>query len=165
MKKLPIYDNKDCLWILTEAPSRAIEVRAFLMLRFGQTPIQLTRLQKIPTNWVLTGNQRKAIEKAIEGDLFNIRPDSYTDLFDYATADLTHYTTLPITPMTLRYTYLLNILRQYHRARLIPNLREFGFCPRTARMMTLDILQDEPVQALCEQEPLDLSGYVFKDVK
>ena len=180
MRKVAIFDNEDALRFLENARSITDQVRTFLMLGFGMHPENLRRLNKKNITLaessamlefkrakndrnrseMLKSHQAKVILKIIKRGGLNISNRAYELICAEQGKILTNYVTPPISPLTLRHTYILNLLRRFNFDMDLVSVKA-GCKVSTVIQNYVDLEDWEKIHKERFREPLDLTDFEF----
>lgn len=181
MRKVAIFDNKDAIRFLENARTLTNQIRTFLMLAYGMHPENLRRLKiknfKIaeenamlefkraknarPRSEILTRHQAEAIVKAIKRGKLNISNKGYELICADQGIFLTDYVTPPVSPLTLRHTYILNLLRRFDFDMELVAVKA-GCKVSTVIQNYIDLEDWEKIHTEEYRDALNLTNFMFK---
>lgn len=180
VRKVAIFNNEDCIKLLESAKTITDQVRVYLMLAFGMHPenlrnltggpkgnvrpegiIQFTRAKSYaPMRHLITENQAEVIIKIIRSGKLKVNNRTYEYVCKYMGESLPKYQTKPVSPDTLRHTYILNELRRFNCDLHLVSVKA-GCHIRTVKQNYLDLLDWERIHQKENMIPLDLSQWIF----
>lgn len=177
MRKTALFENKDCITFLDNAKTITDQVRSFLMLNYGMHPENLRRLQKDknitergvleykrakndrPRRELLSKEQAKVIYSVVKRGALKKSNRAYEYMCEEQGIGI-DYSSPPISPMTLRHTYVLNMMRRFDFDLELVSAKA-GCNKSTVIQNYLDLEDWQDIHKKKFQEPLDLSDYEF----
>jgi integrase len=186
-RKMAIFDNEDAKRFLKSARKIDDEIRVFPMLAFGMHPENLRRLKagdeatkgdKItkdilefkrakndyPRRQLLNRDVADVLHKACSRGVFRISNRAYEQICEYmGHIGIPTYQTHPVSPHTLRHTYILNCLREYKGQNDAMDLVSVkAGCNKSTVIQNYVDLQDwERIHNAYDGSPLNLTDWVF----
>jgi integrase len=186
-RKVAIFDNEDVKRFLKSARKIDDEIRVFPLVAFGMHPENLRRLKagdertkgdKITTDILLFNRAKNdeprrqllnkdvalVLHKACERGVFKISNRAYEQICEYmGNKSIPHYQTRPISPLTLRHTYILNMLKEYRgKNDALDYVSKKAGCTRGVVIQNYIDLEDwQKINKVGDAEPLDLTEWKF----
>jgi len=180
--KLAIFDNEDVLEFLNNAKTRTNQVRTFMMVAFGLHPENLRRLKQTditltaemgiiqfkraknqtPRRELIPLHQAKAILDVVKRGKLGADNSRFIQICAEQGKTLKRYGTPPVSPMTLRHTAILNIMKANNFDWFI-SAEKAGCKPETIRKNYVDLDQYQKIKGGDYKQPLDLTKFEFME--
>jgi hypothetical protein len=183
-RKVAIFENINVERFLKSALTRDNEVRMYMLVAFGMHPENLRRLEikknisengvlefkraknDHPRRELLSSEISKVIYDATKRGVFKISNRGYEYICeDIGKRGIPDYESPPVSPLTLRHTFVLNCLREYRNSPdCLDVVASKAGCNKSTVIQNYIDMQDwEKIHEVEHQTPINLTNWVFMD--
>jgi hypothetical protein len=186
-QKIAIQRNEDVLTFLNAAKTLTDQVRAFCLVNYGSHPenlrgwkngkhitigentgiIEYKRAKNAkPMTFIIPKHHAEAIASVVRRGRLNVSNRRYEQICGYMGESVPDYLTPPVSPWTMRHTFILNSLKRHLNHPNCMNLVaiEAGCTVETVARNYLTMNEWIAAGLPQNRDPLDLSAFKFMEV-